>query len=190
VARADLEGTRPMHALRRLSCLAAALTALTAAPAFADETYLGVSEHAIDTPFTFDTFENGQDLQLGYRTAPIEGLRAIGRPSAYLHGQISLDGETSLAAAGMSWMIGTKIYLRPGIGLAIHTDKITEFRTNGQRIDLGSRVLFEPELAVGAKLSNKLAAELSWVHVSHATLFSGQNPGMDFIGARVVLKLN
>jgi lipid A 3-O-deacylase len=179
-----------MHTLRHLSCLAAAAAALTAAPALADELYLGVSEHAIDTPLSLATFENGQDLQLGYRTAPIEGLRAIGRPSAYLHGQVSLDGETSLAAAGLSWKIGNKIYLRPGIGLAIHTDKISEFRANGERIDLGSRVLFEPELAVGVKLNEKLAAELSWVHVSHATLFSGQNPGMDFIGARVVLKLD
>lgn len=179
-----------MDALRRLSCLAAAAAALTAAPALADELYLGVSEHAIDTPLSLATFENGQDLQLGYRTAPIEGLGAIGRPSAYLHGQVSLDGETSFAAVGLSWKIGNKVYLRPGIGLAIHTDKISEFRANGERIDLGSRVLFEPELAVGVKLNEKLAAELSWVHVSHATLFSGQNPGMDFIGARLVLKLD
>lgn len=179
-----------MHLFRRLSCLAAATAALLATPALADELYLGVSEHAIDTPFTLDTFENGQDLQLGYRSAPIEGLKAIGSPSAYLHGQISLDGETSLAAAGLSWKIGNKVYLRPGIGLAIHTDRLNEFRTNGDRIDLGSRVLFEPELAVGAKLSNRVAAELSWVHISHARLFGGQNPGMDFIGARLVLQLD
>jgi hypothetical protein len=60
---------------------------------------------------------------------------------------------------------------------------------DGTRIDLGSRVLFEPELAVGLRLNPQLAAELSWVHVSHAQLFGGQNPGMDFLGARVVLKL-
>lgn len=170
--------------------LAVLAAACAATPALADELYLGVSEHAVDTPFSLDTFENGQDLQVGYRTAPIEGLRAIGRPSAYVHAQVSLDGETSLAAAGLSWKIGKKVYLRPGIGLAVHTDRISEFRSNGQRIDLGSRVLFEPELAAGVQINRKLAAELSWVHVSHATLFDGQNPGMDFIGARLVLTLD
>jgi hypothetical protein len=43
---------------------------------------------------------------------------------------------------------------------------------------------------MSSRSSSKVAAELSWVHVSHATLLSGQNPGMDFIGARLVVKLN
>ena len=159
-------------------------------PAQAEEIYLGASIHAADTPFSLQTDEQGHDVQFGIRGNPITQLSAIGSPSAYLHGQVSLNGETSLAAAGISWKIGHKFYLRPGIGLALHTDKIPEARASGRRIDLGSRVLFEPEVAVGVRLSERLAGEVSWVHVSHATLLSGQNPGMDFIGARLVLSLH
>ena len=71
--------------------------------------------------------------------------------------------------------------------LGLHTDRIADYAPDGRRIDLGSRLLFEPEIALDAQLSRRLAAELSWVHVSHAQLFGGQNPGMDFIGAQVVV---
>jgi hypothetical protein len=167
------------------------LIGLAAIPAAAQaqEIYAGTSFHGVDTPFTLEAGERGSDVQLGIRGAPIEGLKPVGSPSAYLHGQLSLNSNTSLVAAGLSWKFGSKIYVRPGIGLALHNDKIKEFRADGRRLDLGSRILFEPEIALGAKLSERTAFELSWVHVSHATLLSGQNPGMDFIGARLVFAL-
>lgn len=167
------------------------LSAATALPAAAQELYLGGSFHGVDLPTSFETGERGQDLQAGIRSAPITALDAIGAPSAYLHGQVSLDGQTSVVAAGLSWKLGKgKVYVRPGIGLALHDGPIPRYELSGRRTDLGSRITFEPELALGLRLSPKVAAELSWVHVSHATLLSRQNPGMDFIGARVVVKLN
>jgi lipid A 3-O-deacylase len=173
---------------RIFAALPLAIFALAAQPAMAQEVYVGASDHATDTPFSLNTRENGVDLQAGIRSKRIEALDFIGKPSAYLHAQVSLDGDTSLAAAGLSWKIGDKIYVRPGIGLAIHTDKIRQF-VGTRRVDLGSRILFEPEIALGAKLTDKMAAEISWVHISHAQLLSGQNPGMDFIGARLVFSL-
>lgn len=155
----------------------------------AQEIYAGTSFHGVDTPFTLETGERGSDVQVGIRGTPLEGLKPIGSPSAYLHGQVSLNGNTSLIAAGLSWKFGDKFYVRPGIGLALHNDRIKEFRADGERIDLGSRVLFAPEVAVGVKLSERTAFELSWLHVSNATLLSGQNPGLDFIGARLVFAL-
>lgn len=159
------------------------------AAAQAQEVYVGTSSHGVDTPFTLEAGERGSDVQAGIRSAPIEGLKLIGSPSAYLHGQVSFNGNTSLIATGLSWKFGDKIYVRPGIGLALHNDKIREFRADGERLDLGSRVLFEPEIALGAKISERTAFEVSWVHVSNATLLSGQNPGLDFIGARLVFGL-
>jgi lipid A 3-O-deacylase len=155
----------------------------------AQEVYVGSSFHGVDTPFSLETGERGSDVQAGIRSAPIEDLDFLGKPSAYLHGQVNLNGNTSLAAAGLSWKIGDKVYVRPGIGLAIHDDKIKQFRADGRRLDLGSRILFEPEIAVGARINERIAAEISWVHISHAQLLSGQNPGMDFIGARLVFSL-
>ncbi len=169
--------------------------ALAAAPAQGQEVYVGASAHAVDLPTSLDTDEHGADVQMGFRTAPIAGLEAIGKPSAYLHGQVSLNGQTSVLAAGLSWRIAAtdRIYVRPGIGLAIHDDKLLDVRRVGGELfqyDLGSRVVFEPEVAVGYRIDDRFAVEASWVHVSHATLLDEQNPGMDFIGARVVVRLD
>lgn len=188
---------RAAGSARRLS---AGLSALVLLPALviarpaqaeekSDEIYVGSSVHGVNTPFTLPTGEEGRDIQAGYRTKPIEGLAAVGSPSAYVHAQVSLDGNTNVVAAGLSWKIGDKVYVRPGIGLAVHDDKIPEGGANGKRVDLGSRILFEPELALGARLSKKMSGEISWVHISNAQLLSSQNPGFDFIGARLVFKL-
>lgn len=167
---------------------AVALACLSSTGAMAQEIYVGASFHGVDTPFSLETFERGEDVQAGIRSAPIKALRAIGSPSAYLHGQVSLDGQTNMAAVGLSWKFGDKFYVRPGIGLAIHDGDIPK-AVGGQRVDLGSRILFEPEISAGVKLSERTAVEISWVHISNATLLSGQNPGLEFIGARFVLKL-
>jgi lipid A 3-O-deacylase len=175
--------------LRRSIAALFALMAYTV-PAHAQEIYVGASKHGVDTPFSIENGEGrGADLQAGIRSKRIEALDFLGKPQAHLHGQVSLNGDTSFVAAGLSWKIGDKIYVRPGIGLALHNDKIPEFR-RFRRVDLGSRILFEPEISLGAKLSDKVAAELSWVHISNAGILSSQNPGMDFIGARLVFSFD
>ena len=56
----------------------------------------------------------------------------------------------------------------------------------GIRTDLGSRVLFEPEIALGVDLSPRWSVEASWVHISNARIFnSKQNPGIDTMGVRL-----
>lgn len=176
---------------RRFLISIGAIACAAPVPALAQEIYLGGSFHAVDLPTSLESGESGgHDIQAGIRSAPVEALSALGSPSVYLHAQVGVDRRTSLAAAGLSWKLGKgRLYARPGIGLAVHTDRMPEYLPDGTRIDLGSRVLFEPELAVGVRMNDRVAAELSWVHTSHARLFGGQNPGMDFIGARVVLQL-
>ena len=177
---------------RHLIAATAFAAALAAAPASAQELFGGVYVHAVDTPFTLDTGEHGTDIEAGYRFAPIESLSAIGKPSPYVIASVNTAGDTSFAGAGLSWKIGKgRVYVRPGIGLVVNNapsyrvDPVTGYRT-----DLGSRVLFEPELAIGAKLSPRLGIEASWVHVSHARLFnSEQNPGIDMMGLRLTYKL-
>ena len=83
------------------------------------------------------------------------------------------------------------VYLRPGVGLVVHdgpSDRIDP--VSGRHTELGSRVLFEPEIALGLNVSSRLAVEASWVHISHAQLFNGtQNPGIDMMGVRLNLEL-
>ena len=102
----------------------------------------------------------------------------------YAFGALNSAGDTSYAAAGLSWRFGQTLYIRPGIGLAIHNGSAERF-DRPDRIALGSRILFEPELGVGYQLTPRASVEAHWIHMSHATLFSGQNPGIDNIGARV-----
>ncbi|WP_394270956.1 acyloxyacyl hydrolase [Qipengyuania sp.] len=174
--------------LPALAPLAAAPLALAAPPAAADEIYGGVYAHGVDTPFTFGTGEGGADLQAGYRFDEIDALRAIGRPQPYVFVSVNTDGDTNFAGAGLSWKVELgPVYLRPGIGLVVHD--APERRVDpatGIRTDLGSRVLFEPEIAVGLNLSERWSVEASWVHISNAQIFdSQQNPGIDTMGIRL-----
>jgi hypothetical protein len=178
-----------MHRLKFVLCSLAAVWAIAPAPLAAQEVFLGGSFGGVDTPFSLDIGERGAAVQLGYRAAPQSALKAIGSPSPYALVSINVDGKTSFVAAGLSWKFGDKVYVRPGFGLALNDNYKVRYDRSRQRRDLGSVLLFEPELAVGAKLLPDLAVELSWTHISHAQLLSGQNPGLDVIGLRMVKRL-
>lgn len=162
--------------------------ALAANPAMAQEVFGGVYAHEVDTPFTFDVDEGGTDIMLGYRFDEAEWLAAIGSPEPYVFGSLNTIGDTSFAGAGLSWRIEAgPVFVRPGIGMVVHDGPERKIDpVTGEHLELGSRVLFEPEIAIGVQVTGQLAAEASWVHISHARLFnSDQNPGLDVIGLRL-----
>lgn len=159
-----------------------------AVPAQAQEIFGGVLAHDVDTFLTKGGFEDGADLQIGWRGERIEALRVIGAPSPYVFGSLHSEGDTHFASAGLSWRIGGRLFVRPGIGVAIHS-RDSDLAVAGLRRDMGSRIVFEPEVAVGYQLNPRLAVEAAWVHLSHAQLFSRQNPGMDSIGVRLSYRL-
>lgn len=173
-----------MNLLRTI--LLSAVAATAAAPASAGELFGGLYVHDVKTPLDLSGVERGFDLQVGYR---FDGIaRTPIQPYAFAAANSA--GKTHYAAVGVSAKFGKSIYIRPGIGLAIHTGSAADYTNPGNgKIEFGSRVLFEPELGVGAQLNDRLSIEASWVHMSHATLFSGQNPGIDNIGARLNFKL-
>ena len=165
--------------------LAAALLAIPTA-ASAQELFGGIYAHAVGTKLSLGSSrESGADLQLGYRGGKI--IRGTGL-QPYLFGALNTNGDTSYAAAGLSWKFGNRFYIRPGVGLAIHNGSTKDFIV-ADRIAFGSRILFEPEVGVGARINDRLSIEASWVHMSHGQVFGGQNPGIDNIGARINLKL-
>nr|WP_294168739.1 acyloxyacyl hydrolase [uncultured Sphingomonas sp.] len=158
-----------------------------AAPAHAHEVFGGVYKHAVDTPLSLGgSGEGGMDLQLGYR---FNGLGGTGF-QPYVFGGLNSAGDTSYAAAGLSYRWGKRFYLRPGIGLAVHTGSAGDFEVPGNgEIEFGSRVLFEPELGIGYQANDRLSVEASWVHLSQGQLFGKQNPGIDNIGVRLNWRL-
>lgn len=174
--------------MKHIIAPAIALGLFAAAPAHAGEVFGGLYVHGVDTPLTLGgSPEGGVDVQLGYRGGPIFGTTKL---EPYAFGALNSQGDTSYAAAGVSWKFGDRFYVRPGLGLAFHTGSSRKFddRSN-DRIEFGSRILFAPELGIGARINQRLTIEASWVHLSHATLFGGQNPGIDNIGARLNWKL-
>lgn len=176
---------------KTLTPLATAVSVLAMLPAtaMAQEAFAGVYAHAVDTPFTLETTESGSvDIAAGVRFGGIEALDFIGSPEPYVLGSLNTSGDTSFAGVGLAWTIGKgPVYVRPGIGIVVHDGP--EFRVNpetGFRTDLGSRVLFEPEIGVGYRISEKVSAEAHWMHISQGQIFDGdQNPGIDMIGLRV-----
>ena len=157
---------------------------LAATPADAGELFGGLHVHDVKTPLDKSGIEGGVDVSIGYRGGTI-GHTPI---QPYVFGAINTSGNTNYAAVGLSAKFGGKFYIRPGIGLAVHTGSAADYyRTD--KIAFGSRVLFEPEVGIGAEVSDRLSIEASWVHMSHATLFSHENPGIDNLGVRVNLKL-
>lgn len=166
------------------SIAAATIVLCAATPAAAGEVFGGLYVHGVDTPLTLGgSPEGGVDLQLGFRGGPIIPGTKL---EPYVFGALNSKGDTSYASAGLSWKFGNRIYIRPGLGLAIHTGSASDFdHPDHDHIDFGSRILFEPELGIGARVSDRLTIEASWVHLSHATLLGPQNPGIDNIGARL-----
>jgi hypothetical protein len=165
------------------SSVALLVLALPAA-ANAGELFGGVFVHDVKTPLVKSGIEGGADIMLGYRGG------AIGQTplQPYVFGALNTAGETHYAAVGLSAKFGGSIYIRPGLGIAVHTGSADKFY-RADKIAFGSRVLFEPELGIGAQVNDRLSIEASWVHMSHAQLFGRENPGIDNLGVRLNLKL-
>jgi hypothetical protein len=170
--------------VRAATLLSPILLLVAAVPAHSGEVFGGVYVHDVKLPTDKSGIEDGMDLQLGYRGGAI-GPTPL---QPYLFGALNTAGQTSYAAVGLSAKFGHSIYIRPGLGIAIHNGSADKFfRTD--KIAFGSRVLFEPELGIGTHINNRLSVEASWVHMSHAQLFGRENPGIDNLGVRLNLAL-
>ena len=162
---------------------AIAVIALPSA-ASASEVFGGLYVHDVDTPLSISGIEGGADVQLGWR-----GNR-IGRTpiQPYVLGSLHTKGDTHFAVAGISAKFGDRLFIRPGVGVAVHSGSADNFQRT-DRIAFGSRVLFAPELGIGARINDRATVEASWIHLSHGQLFGRQNPGMDSFGVRLSLGL-
>jgi lipid A 3-O-deacylase len=167
-----------------LLCLAFFATASAAAPACAGELFGGLYVHDVKLPTDESGIEKGMDFQVGYRG----GAFAHTPLHPYIFGALNSAGQTSYAAIGLSAKFGRGIFIRPGLGIAIHNGSAGHFfRTD--KIAFGSRILFESELGIGTEINDRLSIEASWVHMSHAQLFAHENPGIDNLGVRLTLGL-
>jgi lipid A 3-O-deacylase len=195
--------------LRALGC-ALALLFLGAAPVQAAEVYGGLFKHDVTFLGEFVGLgaagrEGGSDLHLGLRSDRLDKLRLLGRPQAHVSASFNSHNTSNWVAAGLDWPIALsqRVYFRPGFGLA-YTDgaaglppvnapgispqeiqrRLVLYNT---RIDFGSKVLFNPEVALGVRFNDRWAVELSYTHLSNGQIFhTGKNQGLDDAGMRLV----
>ncbi len=197
------------NGLRAVGAVVALLT-LTPAPVRAAQAYGGLFKHDVTFLGEFVGLgaagrEGGTDLHLGLRSDRLEGLRLLGRPQAHAMVSINSNNTSNYVAAGLDWAIplSERVYIRPGFGLA-YTDGAAGLPPVNQpgispaeiqrrlvlyntRIDFGSKVLFNPELALGVRFTDRWAVEFSYTHLSNGQIFhTGKNQGLDDAGARLV----
>lgn len=154
--------------------------------ASAGELFGGLYAHDVDSPLTLGGVEKGADIQLGYR------WDRLGRTplQPYLFGAANSAGETHYAAVGLSARFGKRFYVRPGLGVAIHSGDNQDFDDPSDNdVEFGTSVLFAPEIGVGFDIGDRFSIEASLVHLSHGQIFGDQNPGIDNVGVRFNWKL-
>lgn len=187
-----------------LIAMAAALA--VAAPAAAGEVFAGFYAHDVDDGISYGKFESGAQIVAGARTTALDELAFLGRPRVHLLAGVNTKGGVNYVASGLAWRfkLAKTVYIQPGVGVAIHDNRVgfpspdepgisaaerlkrlDDFRN---KLDLGSRVLFEPELTLGWKATDRLSAELSWIHLSHARLAGRYNPGVADVGFRLTYR--
>lgn len=194
--------------MRNLRLIAPLSLAITLAPAIAvaGEAFIGAYAHDVDDGISYGRFEDGAQIVAGVRTTALDELAFIGRPRVHLLAGANTSDGVNYLATGLAWRfnLSRKLYIQPGLGVAIHDGRINlpspdepgltpeerlrraEARRN--RLDLNSRVLFEPELSVGWKATSRLSLELSWIHLSHGRLAGRYNPGVADVGLRVLYR--
>ncbi|WP_369061601.1 acyloxyacyl hydrolase [Caulobacter sp. 73W] len=198
--------------MRKLLLAAGAAFVALAGEASAQEAFVGVFGH--DVTFIGKALgvgaagkEDGVDIMIGVRSNRWERAAWLGKPKFYAQASANTSGDTSFVSGGLVWPIdfGAEdcFYFQPGLGLAYQDgySKFPDFREPGltpqelqrridlrsERVEFGSKVLFQPELTLGYRFNEKIAAELSWVHLSHGQILaSGKNEGLDDVGVRLV----
>ncbi len=192
--------------VRATPIVAAIYVVSAAAPAMAGEVFAGVYAHDVDDGISYGKFEDGAQIVAGVRTTALDELKFLGRPRVHLLMAVNTAGGTDYLASGLSWRfhLNERVYVQPGIGLGIHDSRVAfpspdepgitpqerlkRIRDFQTKLDLGSRVLFEPELSIGWKATRRLSVELSWIHLSHGKLAGDYNPGVGDVGVRLIYR--
>jgi hypothetical protein len=174
-----------------------AVLAAEAGPCRAQELRVG-GGYSTHTP------EVGASVLADYLFAPLHVLSFAGSPRPYVGAQVSLEGLTNFAQAGLIWRLQRgRAYLDLGGGLSIHDGDINVpppmvgapleenlFRRHERdtRNQFEHRILYHATFAVGWRLSPRWALEFEGQHWSNGHLGTNTNDGADTLGLRAAYR--
>ncbi|MGH6963074.1 MAG: acyloxyacyl hydrolase [Phenylobacterium sp.] len=148
--------------------------------------------------------EHGASLIAEYLFKPLKVLSFVGSPRPYVSGQVSLEGVTSFAQAGLIWRWeGKRTYFDLGGGLSVHDGDLTLPRPmsglteeenarrrheRDVRAEWGYRTLFHATFALGWRLNSKWAVEFEGQHWSNGHVGSNTHDGANSLGVRAAYR--
>lgn len=183
--------------LPTLGALAAASLLFSAGAVQAQELRVGAG-YAPHAP------EKGASVVVEYLFKPVDMLEFAGSPRPYVGTQLSLDGYTNYAQAGLIWRFEQKrTYIDLGAGLSVHdgalslprptpglSDEENQRRRNDRDkyIEFNERWLFHATFALGLRLNERWAVEIEGQHWSNGQLGNETHDGADSVGLRAAYR--
>ncbi len=148
--------------------------------------------------------EQGASVVVEYLFKPAQALEFVGSPRPYVGTQLSLEGYTNYAQAGLIWRFEQKrTYVDLGAGLSVHDGALTLPRPtvglsdeeNQRRrhardnyIEFDKRWVFHATFAVGLRLNEQWAVEVEGQHWSNGQLGNDTHDGADSVGLRAAYR--
>lgn len=177
----------------RRAAIMIAFCALLAAPAAAgdfdrmhgliDEVRVGAAVHDVPGGWSgFHVEQNAVDLNVEAIFSPSISFWG-GRLRPALGATVNFNGDTSKVYLDARWQrdFANRWFLGIGLGLAVHDGDIDT--GNPHRKQLGSRVLFHPNLEIGYRLDPHNSISLFYDHISNGST-ADPNEGFDTLGVR------
>jgi lipid A 3-O-deacylase len=181
--------------------LAASLASTAGSAHALEELRLGVMAHNIQVIDGKNAGkEDGPNIEAELVFGTPDFLSWAGNPNPYVMASVNVAGETSFAAVGLNWDIkladGWEI--EPGFGYGVHNGEIDNPFPNGspeaqtfqdEHVLMGSRDVFRTSLSLTRDLTDSLAVQLTYEHLSHGQILgNGRNQGLDEAGVRLAWK--
>lgn len=148
--------------------------------------------------------EVGSSVIIEYLFPPVEALKVLARPRPFVSTQLSLDGYTNYAQAGLIWRFEQKrTYVDLGAGIAVHDGHLSlppptpglSDEENARRraarddyIEFDKRWVFHATFALGYRLNDRWAVELEGQHWSNGQLGNDTHDGADSVGLRAAYR--
>lgn len=148
--------------------------------------------------------EKGASVMAEFLFPPVRALDFAGSPRPYASAQLSLDGYTNYAQAGLMWRLERKrTYLDLGAGISVHDGELHLPRPEvgvpdeenqrrrelrDERIEFDKRWVFHATFAVGLRLNQNWAVEIEGQHWSNGQLGNDTHDGADSLGLRAAYR--